>query len=451
MSEKASSRFSLSGLLFPPISDRTVTVATLGLILVGCALRLAWALHGHMDSTNSEAHFIAKALAEGRGFSDAFGPGTGPTAHLMPLTPLPAALAYAVFGTGSHAAELALTIWALATLAAALFLGERVLRELGAPALARLGAVAFVAILPIQYAVEADAFRVWEGGLAAAATLAVLLAALRLDRRETISRRVLVALGLANGAIFLISPPAALGASGVIGLLLLRRVSWRRWWLPIVSAAALVVIVLVPWGLRNERVLGDFVALRTGGGMSLALSYYDGRLNSPDIQTTDFRRFKEVSPLMGPAARERYMQVGEVAYNRELGQQASAWMAAHKGEVLRIRLRNFIEFYAPPAWLWTRFTTSAGSFVEVRRALVLLTTLIAALTVAIAMARGRYRWFYVAAALLAPSLPYIATYPVLRYHYLVSTLLIFIAAAGVWQLLGALLGRRTDKTPEGPA
>jgi len=443
-------RSSLSGLLFPSISERAVTVATLALILVGCALRLAWALHGHMHPTNSEAHFIAKALAEGRGFSDAFGPGAGPTAHLMPLTPLPAALAYAVFGAGSQAAELALTIWALSALAAALVLAELVLRELGAPALPRLGAVAFVAILPIQYAVEADAFRVWEGGLAAAAGLAVLLATLHLDRRASIGRSALATVGLANGAVFLISPPAALGTSCVVGLLLLRRVSWRLWCLPILSAAILVAVVLVPWGLRNERVLGDFVALRTGGGMSLALSYYDGRSDSADVQTTNFRRFKQVSPLMGEAARQRYMQLGEVAYNRELARQASVWMAGHKAEVMQIRLRNFVEFYAPPVWHWTRFTTSPGSFIELRRGLVLLTTVIAAITVTIAMARGRQRWFYVVAALLAPSLPYITTYPVLRYHYLVSTLLIFVAAAGVWQLLAALVNPPRS-APEGSA
>ncbi|MFL6788142.1 MAG: hypothetical protein ACJ8FC_05730, partial [Sphingomicrobium sp.] len=35
-----------------------------------------------------EATLIAQALADGRGFADAYFPGSGPTAHLSPAVPL---------------------------------------------------------------------------------------------------------------------------------------------------------------------------------------------------------------------------------------------------------------------------------------------------------------------------------------------------------------------------
>jgi len=448
MSEKTAVHSSLNTLLFPTLSERTVTIATLALILAGCALRLLWMSHGHAGPVSSEAFFIARSLSEGRGYTDAFGPGTGPTAHLMPLTPLPAALAYSVFGAGTQAGELALTLWALAALSAALFLGQCVLRELGAPPLARLAAVAIVAIFPIQYALEVLAFRVWEGAIAAAALLAMLLALLRLDRRETINARALILIGMGNGLIFLINPATALGSSGAIGIFLLRSVSWRRWWLPVAAAAAVMAAVIVPWGLRNERVLGEFVPLRTGTGISVAIAYYDGRADQTDIQAKDIRRFREISPLMSEANRQRYLQMGEIPYNRALREMTSKWVASHKSEVLRLRVMNFVQFYAPPAWLWQRFTSSDGAFVQVRSLLVMLASVVAALTVAVGLARRRYRWLYIAAAIVPPCLPYMMTFSLLRYRYVVSTLLIFIAVAGAWQLLGVLTRQPRDSTQD---
>ncbi len=75
------------------LPPRATTLVTLAVVFLGCALRLVWAMHGHLSPTGGESDAIARALAEGRGFADAFGPGSGPTAHLMPLTPLPTAAA----------------------------------------------------------------------------------------------------------------------------------------------------------------------------------------------------------------------------------------------------------------------------------------------------------------------------------------------------------------------
>lgn len=423
------------------MSDRTVTVVSVAIIAVACLLRLAWVWHGHLAAIDSEAFFIARALAEGRGFAEAFGPGTGPTAHLMPLTPLPAAAVYALLGQGT-AAELVLTAWALALLAVSLLLAERVMRELGTPPLARLAGVAIVALVPIQYALELVGFRVWDGALAAAGLLAILLAALRLDRSSEVAARTLLLLGIGNGLVFLVNPAAAIGTSGIIGVLLLRRVSWRRWWLPVATSAVVIAAVLVPWGLRNERMLGAFVPLRTGSGISMAIAYYDGRDSEADLARTEEAHFKEISPLMGVEARRRYMRLGEIGYNAELRERASAWIAAHRGEVLAIRLRNFVQFYAPPARLWTRFTRDAGKFVPLRQYLVAFASIVAVAGVVIALVRGRRRWWYVAMAILLPSLPYIYTYSLLRYRYLISTLLIFLAVDGAARLLALLTRRR---------
>ncbi len=336
-----------------------------------------------------------------------------------------------------------MTLWALAVLAISFVLAERVARALGFPPLGRLAAVACVALLPIQFSLEVDPFREWEAGLAAAGVLALLLIVLRLDRTRTVSWRALAALGLGNGALILINPPAGLATSGAIGLYLLLRVSWRRWWIPILPAAALVAAVLLPWGLRNQQALGHFTPLRTGDGISMALSYYDGKAgdSGPQLQALDLQRIQQVSPQRGAAARQRYLQVGEIAYNRELRAATRGWMTSNPVDVMKIRARNFLQFYAPPAWLWTRFTKGDGSFIALRRGFLVATTLFALVTLAHGLARRRTEWIYVAVVLLLPCLPYVATYPLLRYRYVVSTLLIFIGVGGACQLAVALMRR----------
>lgn len=433
-----------------PLSRRT-DLLVLAIIVLGCALRLAWALHGHLTPSGGEADSIARALAEGRGYADAFGRGSGPTAHLMPLTPLPTALAYALLGEGTRAAELALTLWALLTVGVSLFLAERVTAELGVPRWGRLAALACAAVLPIQFALEVTQFREWEAGLATVGLLGLLLAVLRLHRSPAISARALVGLGIANGALFVLSPPTALATSGAIGLFLLRKVSWRRWWLPIAPAAVIVVAVLIPWGLRNEHVLGRFTPLRTGEGISLALSYYDGKAgdSGPTLQALDLKRIQQVSPQRGGAPLQRYHQIGEVAYNHELVEQTKVWMKAHPADVAKIRIRNVIEFFAPPSWLWTRFTTGDGSFIALRRGFVALSAVLGLITIGAGLARRRFDWLYVAAAVLLPAVPYIATYPLLRYRYVVSTLLIMLGVGGCWMLAQFCVARLSGR-PAGP-
>lgn len=432
--------------LFRRPSERTTNLIVLALLLAGGLMRLAWAAHGHLAPTNSEAFFIAQALAEGRGFSEAFGPGTGPTAHLMLLTPLPAALVYSMMGVGTPAAELVLSVWATLCVCGSIYMGQLVMKELGAGPAGRILGVGFAALVPIQPALEVSAFRVWESGLAALVFLSVVYVVLRLDRTGRAGMRELLLVGVSNAVTFLISPAAAIGTSGAIGLWLLRRVRPIYWPAPVLTAIAVVAAVLVPWGLRNEAVLGKFSPLRTGEGISMAMAYHDGRLHTQDIQADDLRRFKDVSPLMGPEARARYLAVGEIAYNRALSAESREWRKAHPQDVWIIRARNYVEFYAPPAWLWTRFTSLPSAPLKSRALVVAGISLIAFATLAVALARRRWRWLYIAAALLLPALPYVVTYPLLRYRYLVSTLLILVACQGVVMLAELILSRGRRQT-----
>ncbi len=416
----------------PASQGEARTVAAL--LGAGALARLVWlGLNPRgLAVIGNESEKVAAALAAGRGYADAFGAGSGPTAHLAPLTPLPTAAAFALFGTGTPAAMLALSLFSLAVILTGLWLVWRAFVALDSPVPARLAAVAIVALVPLQFGLEMREFRSWEAGIAATGLAAILLAVLRLDARPTLATRPLLLLGLGNGLLALLNPAAGLGASGLIGLLLLRRVGWRRWAIPVGAAALVIAAVLVPWAIRNDRVLGAPVLLRTGLGLSLTTVYNDGQL-SKDRRSAYYDRMLSIHPNANAAALARYKAVGEVEYNRQMAAEAQAFMAAHPDVVRRIRLQNLRDYYLPPPWLFERFQTASRG-VALRAGLAGLAGIAGLTTLAVLLWRRRWIYLYPAAAVLLPCLPYILSYPLLRYRYLVSSALIFLACDGAVRL-----------------
>ena len=148
-------------------------------------------------------------------FADPFGVATGPTAHVGMLTPLPSAAAYWLFGVNTPAAEFALSAWAIAIVFLGLFLCWRLAGELGVPRIARLGAVAFAAIVPLQFKLELQEGRNWEVNLAVMMLLWILLRLVIADKRGSRRAGWLLVTGAAGGTSVHSS---------------VRRRVWRRSW-----------------------------------------------------------------------------------------------------------------------------------------------------------------------------------------------------------------------------
>lgn len=402
------------------------------LLLAGVAVRLLWmVLVDTLAPYTTESHNMAVALATTGRYADAFGPGTGPTAHFAPTTPLISALAYWLFGVTKTATVL-LSVQAIAFVTLGFFVAYRAFGELGMARPARLVALAAVAVLPLQFSQEVREFRSFEAGIAALLIAWLLLEVLRLDRAVAIGNRALVLIGLGVGATGMINPAAGLAATGMVGILLLRRVRWTRWPLTVVATLLVVAAVTVPWTLYNERNLGVPIMTRSSLGLSLDRIYYDGELTKSRQDAYNDRHWA-ISPDGSPAARAAYIKLGDVEYNRRLEKRARAWMAAHPDVVRRMRLENLRDFYFPPEWFLTRFG-SAGRGAEVRVALMWAASLFGFLTLAAMLWRRHWRYLYVLAAVTLPCLPYVVVYPLLRYRYLVSTLMVFLACDGAWRL-----------------
>lgn len=254
-------------------------------ILVGGALALA-----HSPSLRLmgwEHGSIARSLASGRGFADAMGPESGPTAWMPPflpcvyaglylLTPDPAHLAL-LFGTGCLVLALALV------LEAARRSGLRVAFLF--PILLLYGGVNYTSWLADNHDVP----------LLGCLTLAVLLSCWDLHEGRSAKRAFLTAL------VTPLASPVLTLAYGLILALLRRRTA-----LLVMLALALP---MVGWTVRNYLVLGRVYV----GKSNLWFDFVQANLLDDDGVPTG-QTFLDFQPCNHNAAQREYYRVGEAAF-----------------------------------------------------------------------------------------------------------------------------------------
>ena len=410
--------------------------------LIGLLLRILWVSRaGRLAPTNSEMFFVARAFAETGRLAEAYGPGSGLTAHVTPAMPLLAGHVYRVFGVGTPAAETALTVISMAFIVAGVLALNFVAKRLAIPPLPRLAAIAFVCLVPLNFHLEMGAFRVWEGA-AATAVLALALAwALRMEgdagRPRWTSMVLLSAIGAASA---LLSPPGALAIFGCVGLVALR----RRGIPAFIAIASVSAVLLVgfsyPWAARNEAVFGQKVWSRTNFGLNFALAFHDGAVSPSDPRKVFAERLAAVDPYTSRAVLAEMKAVGgEAKYSDIMSAQTKAWIGAHPAGALTIAARHVADFYLPPKWLWSVYS-DRGTAVPLKQALTWGITILGLLSMGFRLARRDWRYLYVLAVLALPAVPYLLVQPTLRYHYTVSTLLTLLAADLVYRGLTRAFG-----------
>ncbi|MCK4340785.1 MAG: glycosyltransferase family 39 protein [Phycisphaerae bacterium] len=155
---------------------------------------------------------------------------------------------------------------------------------------------------------------------------------------EPTDRGALVGLALLGAGAIMTRPSAA----GLIPLFWLLTV-WlaadrRRVFLRLLPCPALLLVLLLPWGLRNKAVLGSFAWLSTNGGVTL----YDAQGPRPDGRpadgSSDQAFLKQMPRLHG---------LDEVTLDQTLLRMAVEQMCKDPGHVLHLAGVKFVRMWSP--------------------------------------------------------------------------------------------------------
>lgn len=295
----------------------------------------------------TENERVAAALAQGHGFSEVFGPGTPPTAHVAPLYPLLLSGVYRLWGTyETLPGRMAQQILSIGIATLVLLMLPAVARKLGLSFEAGWVAAFIAACLPAHLWDEVTGHHDQVAG--SLALLALLWVFADLRQSGWMGGRRLVRAGILLGGTALLCPNLLLVPVLFFSAEWMRGAEERKRIFRCVMILSTISLVLVsPWMVRNYLVLGGFVPLRSNFGLELAAGNRpgaNGHTYGPGLG--------EMHPFLSAAERERLMQMGERAYMKDKERQARAWIMAHPGQFGWLTLRRSCLYWFSPDERW---------------------------------------------------------------------------------------------------
>jgi 4-amino-4-deoxy-L-arabinose transferase-like glycosyltransferase len=391
--------------------QRPKTPVILALALLARLLVLWFALqrfpHNWLYGRGIELGTLAQSLVTGHGLSSPFGGSTGPTALLAPAYPGIIALLFRALGSFTFAAAIAVMVMQLLfSVVTVLLIVHVAFRCFGARA-ANLAGVFWAVSLPLLWMPTIF----WETCLSSMLLVGMLALALHCQQKPGPS--LWTAMGAYCGFAALVNPALLLS--------LLAMLAWAAWQTPKAQRYSsllgllLFFLVFAPWPLRNWRVLGAFIPLRSTVGLELWMGNRPGATGYLD---------ESVFPLFNRGEYDQYLAKGEVAYMGNKSALAKQYIRAHPAHFLRLTGIRCIRF-------WAGTGTQDGSVVFAIHAL--LTTSLAAIGWVRLWQRRRRRLaiLFLLPLLLFP-LPYYITHAEFRYRLVVDPLLTILAGAGGW-------------------
>lgn len=346
------------------------------------SLRVACILIGHTYRIRTgDNHFgfgwemgrIAQSLVLGHGYANPFNGISGPTAWAPPLYPLLMALSFKLFGLYTNAAACFLLICnSLFSAAMAPAIYEIAARCFDAYGFARrssrdaepvaLWSAWLWAVYPaaLQYAVH----WIWEMSLSAVLFTWALVLALRLRRIGELAQvRTFFDSDMAYSHEPAPEKPAGMGTWAVFGLLwgllalsnaslllcMPAVILWILWpgvraprtlAKPIAGAALSCIVfaaALMPWIVRNERVLHAFIPTRSNLGIEL--------YTSMKAETGPLPWGTTLPLWPGDPEFRQYVQMGEVSFAKMRSQQAKEMLHVMPGRFWGRSLNRFLFYW----------------------------------------------------------------------------------------------------------
>jgi 4-amino-4-deoxy-L-arabinose transferase-like glycosyltransferase len=334
---------------------------------------------------------------------------------------------FKIFGIYSRASAFALltinSLWSALTCIPIFLVARRSFGEKVAVASAWTWAI-------FPYVIYWDIKWMWETSLSALLITAIFWIAVSMEDAEGV--KPWVHFGLLWGIAALNSPSllSFLPASGLY--------AWYRRWRAgrrslggVVLASLIFIALITPWLLRNDRVFGRPVVLRTNFGAELRMGngpYADG--------TWQFY----LHPVHDVAEFQRYVQMGELAYVKARRDEAVAWIKANPASFIVVSFRKFIYFwYGVPRDLNPTWLEPAKNSLFAASSLLTLFGLLLALR-----QRRPHAWLFFWLLLLYPFVYYIV-FPHARYRHPVDPAITILSVFVITQAQ-----KRRTATPSPP-
>ncbi len=336
-----------------------------GLVIFAIALlvRLAFlfVFHTYTDLNRYELERTAISLAQTGVYGNPYAIPTGPSAHVAPGYTLILAAIFKLFGTGIPA-EIVKRLFASIVSSALWALLPAVATRLSLPLSAGILAGLIGAIYPARPLVEIDGD--WETPYIALALVLIAVLSYQLWTKRDLRIKQAWIHGFAWG-VALLFVPALLDIFAVfacVGLYFSRGVNLKRYLTFVAIEIVAVAACLSPWVIRNDRALGSPVVTRTNLGLELRISNNDQA--SPD-QRVNFLNglFERYHPLQSKQEALKVKEMGELAYNKQAGDEAKAWMRAHPVKFLELclgRARCYWLYYDPTSRFKTVFLAATN-------------------------------------------------------------------------------------------
>jgi len=314
------------------------------MVLIALMLRLGYILVAHtyrFKPLNDNFGFgyemgrIGRSLALGQGFGSPFYGNTGPTAWEPPLYPFLIAGVFKIFGIYTRASALVLlsinSLFSAFSCIPMFFIARRCYGD----RVAIWSSWAWALLPPIIFA---STRYVWETSLAALLLAVIFWLTLVLEGKDGfipwfVFGYLWGCAALTNTSLLTFLPVSGLWAW-------YRRARLRKRSLAGVFVASLVFAASVaPWIIRNYRVFGQFIFIRSNFGAELRLG------NGPGA---DGRWMDYQHATKNPQQLQLYRHMGETAYVAERKGQAVDFIRQDYARFAVLCLKRFVYFWASP-------------------------------------------------------------------------------------------------------